>query len=128
MFLLDPKAASPVPCWKLSFRSRCVVESAADALGDTIKFGTCGVSLLWRTFPRGKLGFFILRPEAAAFRGCGSSPSTARSVGGELPAEFRKPRGSRWRGDCTLRRPRPRSHALVRSSNPLGTREQLRTH
>ena len=83
------------------------------------------VSLLWRAFARGILGFRISRPETAAFRGSDGSPQAARNMGGALPGEFRKPRRAGRRGDRTHRRPRARCRAALRTGHPLGARKRL---
>ena len=115
VLVLDPQAASPLLCRRLCLGRRCIIEGATAAVDITIAIRNGGVSLLWRTLPRGILRFRISRPEATACRGSGRSPPAARSLGGELPGEFRKPRRAGGRGDRTHRRPRPRCHAPLRA-------------
>ena len=43
-------------------------------------------------------------------------------MGAELPGEFREPRRTGGRGDCTDRRPRDRGRASLRTGHPLGAR------
>ena len=126
VLVLDSKDASPLLCRGLCFRCRCIVEGATAALDVAIAIRNGRVSLLWRTIPRGSLGFRISRPETAAFRGSGGSPSAARNMGGELPGEFRKPRCAGGRGDRTNRGPRIRGDARLRAGHPQRTRERFR--
>jgi hypothetical protein len=59
-------------------------------------------------------------------RGLGCPPTSVREVGRELPGEFREPSGAGGRRDCAPRGSRDRRRASVRTSHPLGARQQLR--
>ena len=61
--------------------------------------------------------------QTAAFRGSDRSPQAARSLGGELPGEFREPRRAGGRGDRAHRRPR-RSMPSVSTNRPSARRTQ----
>src|SRR5205823_8278146 len=126
LLVLRPKDASAFLCRGLCLRCRCLIEGATAAVDITIAIRNGRVSLLWRTFPRGILGFRISRPETAAFRGSGRSPQTARDMGGALPGEFRQPRGTGGRRDRTNRGSRIRGHATVRAGHTLSARKWLR--
>ena len=62
------------------------------------------------------------RPTTAAFRGFVRAPQTARSMGRELPGEFREPSSPCGRRDRAYRRSLARCHGSLRTGCPLLTR------
>ena len=57
----------PLLCRGLRYSSRCSTEGATAALDIALTIRNRRVSLLWRTFPRGSMGFRIFGPETAPF-------------------------------------------------------------
>src|SRR5260370_24842484 len=125
MLVLGPKTAGPLLCRGLCLRRRCLVECATATLDITITIRNSRTLFLWCSFSRGILGFRVTRPEKTAFRGFDGSPPATRSMGGELPREFRKPRSTGGCGDRTIRRPLARRRAPLRTGHPLGARKRL---
>ena len=79
-----------------------------------------GISLLQRALSSRLLRFRGRRRAATALRGrrrCASQTTSA--LGGELPGQFREPRGTGRRGACSHRRPRHGRDAALRTGHPL---------
>ena len=115
----------------LSRRRLCVgrggrIEGAIAALDSELRCRSGGVSVLRGALPRCRLRHRWARPMPAAPRGSGCSSPAARSLGGELPGEFRRT-APRWSAPRSLASTAATfdADAPLRTGHPLGPRQRL---